>query len=686
MRKLTIGILSHVDAGKTTLCENILYQSNTIKTLGRVDNKDSYFDNQTLERQRGITIFSKQANFQWKDMCITLLDTPGHVDFSAEMERTLQVLDYAVLLINAADGVKGHTKTLWKLLQMYHIPTFLFVNKMDQAGTDTLVLRKEVKSKLSDACIDFTAKDRFEEMATINEAFLETFLESTTIPNQEISCAIAKREIFPVYFGSALKEQGITEFLDGIALYSISNFSIQKKQQEVASLKSNFPSNLPISFEFGARVFKISRDDKGNRLTHVKITSGSIGVKEKIHILKQNQKQMETTLDEEKNPDELQTVEEKINEIRLYSGEKYELQKQVFAGDVVAFTGLVNTQAGMGLGIEKNQIEPILQPVMSYELVLPKDIDRKDFMGKLLWLLEEDPQLNFSWDGKYETIHVKIMGEIQLEILKSLIAERYHVEVDFSDGKILYKETITNTVEGVGHFEPLRHYAEVHILLRATERGSGITYRIDCSEDELAKNYQKLILTHLKEKEHLGVLTKSPITDVELTVIGGRAHLKHTEGGDFREATYRAIRQGLMQTGSILLEPYYAYQLEVPTEFLGRAISDLMNMHATHQIESSNDQTSVLAGEVPVVTMQNYQKILQVYTKGAGTLSCMPNGYRACHNEKEVVERYGYECEHDMENPTGSVFCSHGAGFYVPWDEVFSYMHVKDAADRYQKK
>lgn len=637
---MVLGILAHVDAGKTTLSEAILYVSGKIRKLGRVDNKDAFLDNYALERQRGITIFSKQARVSMDGFTLTLLDTPGHVDFSAEMERTLQVLDLAILVISGADGVQGHTRTLWKLLKQYKIPTFLFINKMDQPGTCREAILKELTSQLEMGCIDFGERGTenfYENLAVCEEGLLNQYLESGRIENGTIKSAIAERKVFPCFFGSALKLKGVEEFLEGL---------------------KTFACTPVYSDEFGARVFKITRDEQGNRLTHMKITGGSL----KARTLLSGGKEF--------------LWEEKVNQIRLYSGEKFEPIQEVKAGDICAVTGLSRTIPGEGLGREKDAPLPFLEPVLSYCIRLPKGCEAAVILPKLKQLEEEDPMLQIIWKEEVQEIHAKVMGEVQIEILQCVIAERFGVEVKFDAGHIVYKETIANIVEGVGHFEPLRHYAEVHLLMKPTEAGSGLQFKAEVSEDILAKNWQRLILTHLEEKEHCGVLTGSAITDMEITLVSGRAHLKHTEGGDFRQATYRALRQGLMEAETILLEPIYEFRLEVPQESIGRAMTDLEKRHGAFSLEQREDGTAILTGTAPVITMQDYQKEVIAYTRGCGRLFCTLKGYAPCHNMEEVVIQTGYDPERDLENPTGSVFCAHGAGYVVPWDQVKEYMHL----------
>ena len=641
MKKLVIGILAHVDAGKTTLSESMLYTSGSIRHLGRVDNKDAYLDNNAMERERGITIFSKQAEFSWKDMAITLLDTPGHVDFSAEMERTLKVLDYAVLVISGADGVQGHTRTLWRLLKLYQVPVFLFINKMDQPGADKEALLWEIKEHLDSNCIDFTQEQNegfYEEAAMCEEAAMEKFLSEGSLASNDLAQMIAKRELFPCYFGSALKVQGVEELLDGLYEYGRT---------------PQYPD------KFGAKIFKIAREEQGNRLTYLKVTGGTLRVKDML-----NGKAGE------------EEWAEKVNQIRIYSGEKYEAVSEAAAGTVCAVTGLTKTYPGEGLGIEEESILPVLEPVRSVKLVLPKEVPVAVMLPKLKQLEEENPELHIVYREETGEIIVKLMGEVQLEILQKLVKERYGVVVEFGEEKIIYKETIRNAVEGVGHFEPLRHYAEVHLLLEPGERGSGLCFQTDCSEDILDKNWQRLILTHLAEREHKGVLTGSAITDMKITVVSGRAHPKHTEGGDFREATYRAVRNGLMQAQSILLEPYYDFTLELPDECVGRAMSDIQRMDGTFEPPQPLHGGSMLTGKAPVASMRNYWTEVASYTKGRGRLSCTPGGYEVCHNTEAVVTAIGYDAERDTENTADSVFCSHGAGYVVHWDEVRAHAHL----------
>lgn len=633
MGKIVVGILAHVDAGKTTLSEGMLYTSGAIRTMGRVDNRDAFLDTYALERERGITIFSKQAVFPLGTTQVTLLDTPGHVDFSPEMERTLQVLDYAILVISGADGVQGHTRTLWNLLRRYEIPTFVFVNKMDQKGTDAEVLLQELKNVLEEGCVDFSAKRDahfYEETAVCSEDALEEFLETGRLKKETLQELFLERQLFPCFFGSALRLEGVKEFVE--------------QMQELIKVPA-YPET------FGAKVFKIARDEAGNRLTYLKITGGSLKVKAVIE-------------------------GQKVNQIRIYSGEKYEAVNEVEAGSICAVTGLSDTYPGEGLGAEQGTYLPVLEPVLNYQVIPTEGDDPILLLPKLRELEEEEPQLHIVWEEALQEIHVQLMGEVQLEVLKTLIYERFGAEVEFGQGNILYKETIQNTVEGVGHFEPLRHYAEVHLLLEPGEPGSGVQCMSVCSEDLLDRNWQRLILTHLMETEHRGVLTGAPITDIRITLVSGKAHLKHTEGGDFRQAVYRAVRQGLKQADSVLLEPYYEYRLELPSENVGRAMTDIERMHGTFGLPQTEADRTILTGMAPVSTMRDYQKEVHAYTRGNGTLQCTLKGYAPCHNTEEVLAATGYDSERDTLHPTGSVFCAHGAGFLVPWYEVKEYMHL----------
>ncbi|HHT98393.1 MAG TPA: GTP-binding protein [Clostridiales bacterium] len=638
MRKLTIGILAHVDAGKTTLSESLLYYGGKIDKLGRVDKQDAYLDNNVLERERGITIFSKQAIFELGDIEITLLDTPGHIDFSTEMERTLNVLDYAILVVSGTSGVQSHTKTLWKLFETYKIPVFIFVNKMDQRDNNKKTIINKIKMQLNNSCIDFTTENKEQlndELSICDENLIYDYLENGKIDIYNIKESIKHRRVFPVYFGSALKLEGIDKFILGLQIYT---------------QKVDYISN------FAAKIFKISRDEQGNRLTHMKITGGSLKVRDLI--IKNN-------------------WQEKINQIRIYSGIKYEFIQEAHAGTVCAITGLSQTKSGQGLGVERDFNNQILEPVISYKLTLPDGYDERRILPNLYELEEEEPKLNIIWDDQSNEIIVKLMGEVQIEILQNIILDRFGVEVKFDDGSIIYKETINNTVEGVGHFEPLRHYAEVHLLLEPLNRGDGLIFETKCSEDILSKNWQKAIMTHLQEKSHIGVLTGSAITDIRITLVSGKAHNKHTEGGDFRQATYRAVRQGLKEAQSTLLEPYYEFQLEIPEKMVGRAMTDIEQMYGTCTIKYTDGKVTMLEGTAPVSTMRNYQKNINAYTKGFGKLYCEIKGYGPCHNTMEVISNIGYDSDNDVLNPTSSIFYSNGAGFAVKWDQVKDYMHLE---------
>ncbi len=698
--RITVGILAHVDAGKTTLAEGILYRTGSIRRLGRVDHQDAFLDNNALERSRGITIFSKQAELMLQDTPVTLLDTPGHVDFSAEMERTLQVLDYAVLVISGADGVQGHVETLWRLLNRYEIPVFLFINKMDQQGTDRDALMEELTKRLDSRCIDFTGaaktlsegtdldgsgrgmqKDDFwmdteahdsgrqiqeagdssdgkqnvpeadleafmENLAMCDEGLLERYLETGVIEKEDIRELVAQRKVFPCYFGSALKMKGVGALLEGIRTYSCS---------------VEYPD------EFGARVYKITRDLQGNRLTHMKITGGSLKVKDVLS---------------DRSDNEAEAWEEKVDQIRIYSGSGFQAAGEAESGMICAVTGLEKTYAGEGLGAEQSAELPVLEPVLSYRILIPEECDVHQAYLKLRQLEEEEPQLHVVWDEQLGEIHAQLMGEVQIEVLKNIVKERFGIAVEFGSGNIVYKETIRNTVEGMGHFEPLRHYAEAHLLLEPGERGSGLQFFTVCSEDVLDRNWQRLILTHLEEKKHRGVLTGAEITDMRITLLTGRAHQKHTEGGDFRQATYRAVRHGLRCADSVLLEPVYEFRLEVPAENVGRAMADIQKMSGSFDSPVIEGETAVISGKAPVVTMRGYQTELLAYTKGRGRMFCTLKGYEECHNAQEVIEAAGYDPEADLDNPTGSVFCAHGAGFVVNWDQVQDYMHVESGRTR----
>ena len=639
-KQIVLGILAHVDSGKTTLSEAMLYRAGATRRLGRVDHKDAFLDTDALEKARGITIFSKQALLTAGDTDITLLDTPGHVDFSTETERTLQVLDYAVLVVSGTDGVQSHTETLWRLLRRYHVPTFVFVNKMDLPGMERQELLAQLNRRLGEGFVDFGAEqaDRDEALALCDENLMDRMLDAGQLQDADLIPAIARRHVFPCWFGAALKLEGVDALLDGLDRYT---------------------RPAPALEAFGAKVFKVSQDEQGARLTWLRVTGGELKVKAQL------------TGEADGEP-----WAEKANQLRLYSGAKYTLAEAIGPGQVCAVTGLTKARPGEGLGAERDSDLPVLEPVLSYQVLLPEGADVHAALGKLHRLEEEEPQLHVVWNETLGEIHVQLMGEIQLEVLRSLLAERFGLEVEFGPGGILYKETITEPMEGVGHYEPLRHYAEVHLKLEPLPRGSGMQFAADCREEVLDKNWQRLVLTHLEEKQHLGVLTGSPLTDVKITLIAGRAHLKHTEGGDFRQATYRAVRQGLMLAKSQLLEPWYAFRLEVPAENIGRAMSDIQRMEGTFDPPESGEETAVLTGFAPVSTMRSYPMEVVSYTRGRGHLSLTLDGYRPCHNAQEVIAAIGYEPEHDLDNPADSVFCAHGAGFVVPWDQVRSHMHV----------
>lgn len=634
MKKLVVGILAHVDSGKTTLSEAMLYTAGKIRKLGRVDHKDAYLDTDAQERERGITIFSKQAVFTYGGMEITLLDTPGHVDFSAEMERTLQVLDYAILVINGMDGVQSHTDTLWKLLKRYEIPTFIFVNKMDMEGTDKDTVFQNIRKKLDGDCVDFSSGDRDEQIAMADERLLDTYLDSGMVEVEDIIEAILDRKIFPCFWGSALKLSGVQELLDAMNTYMV----------------------MPAyNAEFGGRIFKISRDAKGERLTYMKVTGGSLKCREQI-----------------------EGTEGKVNQIRIYSGARYETVEEASAGTVCAVTGLGETSAGQGVGCEQENVFAGLEPVLSYKVSYPGDKDAVVVLRDIRQLEEEEPELHVEFAQETGEIFVKVMGQVQLQVLTQIIKDRFGYLISFGMGRIIYKETLAEPVMGVGHFEPLRHYAEVHLLMEPLEPGSGMQFDTICSEDVLDKNWQRLILTHLEEKEYRGVLTGAPITDMKITVTAGRAHQKHTEGGDFRQATYRAVRQGLMMGECRLLEPVYAFRLEIPTEMTGRAMNDITRMHGRFAQPEIEGEMSILTGTAPVATMQEYQQDVTAYTRGQGKLSCTLQGYEPCHNEDEVLAASTYDPELDMVNPASSVFCAHGAGYIVDWYDVYDMMHVKE--------
>lgn len=643
MRQIVAGILAHVDSGKTTLSEALLYRSGELRKLGRVDHGDAFLDSNALERERGITIFSKQARLHCGDMEVTLLDTPGHVDFSAEMERTLQVLDMAILVISGTDGVQSHTKTLWRLLKRYNVPAFIFVNKMDLAGADRIKLLAELKKQLDDGCADFCSEfdDAFYDgIAMCDEAVMEQVLDKGTADVSAIRGAIKARHIFPCWFGSALRLEGVDEFIEGLVTYAP---------------ERKYPS------EFGAKVYKISQDDQGARLTHMKITGGTLNVKTLLSGIAVDGSEWS----------------EKINQIRLYSGSKYQMTDKVPAGTVCVVTGLTKTRPGDGIGAEKNSINPELEPLFSYNIRLAAGTDLHAALINLRKLEEEDPALHIDWNEQLQEIHLQLMGEVQLEILQKLLKERFGLDAEFDGGGIAYKETIAAPVEGVGHYEPLRHYAEVHLLLEPGERGSGLRFATDVSEDELDRNWQRLILTHLLEKSHVGVLTGAPITDMKITLIAGRAHIKHTEGGDFRQATYRAVRQGLMQASSVLLEPYYAFRLEVPPEHIGRAITDMRLRHSTIEAPQESGALTLIKGRGPVTTLGDYATQVAAYTGGRGRFSFVVAGYDRCHNEEAIVAAQAYDPEGDVEHTPDSVFCAHGAGFTVKWSQVADYMHLE---------
>ncbi|MBR6554980.1 MAG: TetM/TetW/TetO/TetS family tetracycline resistance ribosomal protection protein, partial [Clostridia bacterium] len=640
MKKLVIGILAHVDAGKTTLSEAMLYRSGNLNKLGRVDHKDAFLDHDSLERERGITIFSKQARLALPELEIILMDTPGHVDFSAEMERTLQVLDYAVLVISGTDGVQSHTETLWRLLQRYGIPTFVFVNKMDLAGADKPVLLRELQRRLSSGCVDMDLppEERDEALSLCHEGLLEQYLEQGSLSKDAVAQAIAKRQIFPCRFGAALKLEGVDALLHDL--------------QDLTAAPA-YPA------AFGARVYKITRDTQGTRLTWLKVTGGALKVKT---LLSGGEAGAEWA--------------EKADQLRLYSGAKYKLTEQVEAGGICAVTGLEHTFAGQGLGAEALAQTPMLEPVLTYRMQLPEGVNIPETLRKLRQLEEEDPLLHIVWDQRLREVHVQVMGEVQLEVLQHRIRDQFGLDVAFDQGNVAYKETIEAPVEGVGHFEPLRHYAEVHLLLQPGARGSGLVFDSACSTDDLDLNWQRLILTHLEEKQHVGVLTGSPVTDLRITILSGRASLKHTEGGDFRQATYRALRQGLRKARSVLLEPYYDFTMELPLESVGRAMTDVQQMHGNCAPPEQAEDKAILTGYAPVAAMRGYQTELAAYTRGRGRLACRLRGYEPCSDADAVVQAMGYEPDADTENPADSVFCSHGAGFVVPWYEVEQHMHL----------
>ena len=635
MRKIVIGMLAHVDAGKTTLTEALLYEGGRIPKMGRVDNGNAFLDTNLMEKERGITIFSKQAVFAYGDMEITLVDTPGHVDFQAEMERTLQIIDYAILVINGAQGIQSHTRTLWSLLARYKVPVFLFINKMDQITSDKKRLMYSLKKEFTDSCIDMSENmGKVQEHAAMTEeSALEEFLENSHLLEETMCRLIKERKVFPCFFGSALKMTGIYEFIKGLSTYTMQPF---------------YPDT------FGARVFKIMRDGQSNRLTCLKITGGTLRVKDTI----------------------TKNGQEKVNQIRIYSGDKFEAVKEAEAGSVCAVTGLSNTKPGEGLGYEALSELPVLSPVLMYKVNLPEDTDAAVMLPKLRQLEEEEPELHIVWNEVLKEIQIRVMGEVQLEILKRIIWERFGVEVEFGQGNVIYKETIHNPVLGVGHFEPLKHYAEVHLKLEPTDPGSGISFSSSCREDILGKNWQRLIISHLEEKEHKGVLAGACLTDVHITLIAGKAHVKHTEGGDFRQATYRAVRQGLMKAESVLLEPYYSFTISVPEKMVGRAMFDMEKRHGSFEPPHIENHIAILKGYAPVVTLRDYQKEITAYTQGTGYISYTFKGYLPCHNSSEILEEVQYDPESDLDNPSGSVFCAHGAGYVVPWYEAESHMHM----------
>ena len=637
-KHISAGVLAHVDAGKTTLSEGMLYLSGRIRNMGRVDHGDAFLDTYELERERGITIFSNQAVFQWKDMEITLLDTPGHVDFSAEMERVLQVLDCAVLVISAVDGVQSHTMTLWRLLKRYEIPVFIFVNKMDRPDADREQLVKEMKERFGEGCTDIErvyagTEENLESLAVCDDGMLEEYLEKDAISEDTLRQAVTARKVFPCWFGSALRAEGIAELLDGL---------------EELSARPEYGEG------FGAKVYKISRDTQGNRLTWLKVTGGVLRVKET-----------------------LPGVPGKVNQIRIYSGERYDMVHAAQAGTVCAVTGLEDTHPGQGIGCEDASGLPVLEPVLTYRIELPDGCDVHTMLRNLRQIEEEEPQLHVVWAEETSEIHIQLMGEVQTKVLQQMVKQRFGVLIGFGEGNIVYKETIKAPVEGVGHFEPLRHYAEVHLLLEPGERGSGMQFLSECGEDVLDRNWQRLILTHLEEREHKGVLTGSSVTDMRITLLTGRAHQKHTEGGDFRQATYRAVRQGLRKAESILLEPYYDFRLELPMENVGRAMSDIQRMSGSFEGPEAENGQAVLTGSAPVSEMRGYQKEFAAYTGGFGRMFCTLRGYDICHNSEDVIARIGYDADADVENTADSVFCSHGAGIIVPWYEVEEHMHVE---------
>lgn len=642
MKRLIIGITAHVDSGKTTLSEALLYRTGEIRKLGRVDHQTAFLDTHPMERDRGITIFAHQACIAYNGAEYTLLDTPGHVDFSAETERTMQVLDYAILVISGTDGVQSHTETLWKLLERYHVPVFVFVNKMDLSGAEKPAVLADLKQRLGECCADFSddGTDAFyERMALYDETWMDAYLEQGSISRKQLAEGIARRQVVPCYFGAALKLEGVDDFLEGLDRYM---------------LEKTYPDT------FGAQVFKIAADEKGSRLTYLKVTGGQLHVRDAVSYTAQDGAQLT----------------EKISQIRIYAGAKFQTADTVLPGMVCAVTGPTRTYAGQGLGAVQDGAVPVLGPVLRYGLRLPEQVHPADALKQLSQLEEEDPALHLLWDAHAQQIQMQLMGEVQLEVLQKLIADRFGLEVQFDAGQITYKETIAEPVEGVGHYEPLCHYAEVHLLLEPLPRGSGLQFASDCREDDLDRNWQRLVLTHLGEKVHVGVLTGSPITDMKITLCAGRAHVKHTEGGDFRQATYRAVRNGLRRAKSVLLEPWYDFVLELPTECVGRAMTDLQQMGAEFQPPETDGERSVMTGSAPVANMRGYQSIITGYTHGKGRLCCTPKGYAPCQNGEEVMAAIGYDCDSDVENTADSIFCAHGAGFAVKWDKVQEHMHL----------
>ncbi len=647
MKKIVVGITAHVDSGKTTLSEAMLYRTGEIRKLGRVDHGSSCLDTNTVERDRGITIFSHQASFMLADTKVTLLDTPGHVDFSTETERTMQVLDYAVLVISGTDGIQSHTETLWKLLKRYNIPVFIFVNKTDMEGVSRRDVLSQLKKKLSPLCTDFSGDGETlsESCAACCEELMEEYFECGGLSDGSIAHAVAQRRIFPCCFGSALKLTGIDEFLAVLDRFT-------EEPQRLSS--------------FGAKVFKISADSKGNRLTYMKVCGGTVSVRDEITY---------TSSDGDK-------LSEKISSVRFYSGEKFRSADAASSGEICAVTGLSSAYAGQGLGCEKDSAQAVLEPVMTYQVIIPENINIHEALGHFRTLEAEDPQLHIIWNEQLRRIYVHLMGEVQLEVLSRIFPERFGYEISFGGGEVTYRETIADTVEGVGHYEPLRHYAEVHLLLEPLGRGSGLQFECRCRDDDLDRNWQRLIMTHLEEKTHIGTLTGSPITDMKITIVSGKAHLKHTEGGDFRQATYRAVRQGLRSAESVLLEPYYEYRIEVPCEHIGRAMTDIQNMHGSFLPPETDGDISVICGSAPVSEMNGYQTVLTGYTRGKGRISFSNGGYHECHNADEVIASIAYDCDGDTENSADSVFCSHGAGFIVKWNEVAQYMHLPSCMGR----